>query len=121
VARNFAARSGARAREQIGCDLPVDVIPALPTFGGGFIRVDLAPRIEGEAICDVGIDEVPELNGVSYPSDVVGEGPVSARLARIASPGTGVAFSLEVRDVGSESGWTIEELDCKYDAILNYF
>jgi len=32
-----------------------------------------------------------------------------------------VAFSLEVRDVGSESGWTIEELDCKYDAILNYF
>lgn len=104
------------------CDLPSAPRPwTLDREAVGHVNVDLTPvDVEGEEMCDTDSNEVPRLIGRLVASDTPGDGLVAGRVQRIVSPGRGVAFSLEVRDAGSEAAWQVDGIGVKYDAIVDY-
>lgn len=119
---NAAASTAPRDIGRETCELPEVDQPILPNDGNGIVRVDLTPYVcEEVAYCDRDSRGVTYDNGFVVCEDpVVGTGVEAGRVKRIASPGRGVAFSLRVTDVGSLAPWTIEELDCKYSAVVEY-
>lgn len=109
-----------RRRER--CDLPSSAFnPSLVLDPSSTVEIDLTPfDLEGEEICDTDSRGESHLLGRMLPTEVAGEGILAGRLQRVVSPGRGVAFSVEVRDAGSEAAWEIDGLGVKYDAIVDY-
>lgn len=124
VKLKVSATTGPRLRSPEGCELPRQDQPTLPNRGTGYVDVDLTPYdCESDTsipICDQNSRGGNFDNGVVYCGDEIGEGKAQARVARIAGPGRGVTFSVEVRDNGSEAAWEVDELDAKYAAIVEY-
>jgi hypothetical protein len=87
----------------------------------GTVNIDLTPLDEdGDEMCDTDSSEISQDLGRVRPSVTAGEGTVAGRVQRIVSPGRGVAFSLEVRDAGSEAAWEVDGMGVKYDAIVDF-
>jgi len=115
------ATTGPKPRSTPSCEQPGYLQPLIPGGQTGLIDLDLTPYEcdppESVLLCDTDSKGETYQNGPVFCGDVVGVGPVAARAVRVATPGRGVSFSIEVHDVGSEAAWTVEELDVKYAAI----
>lgn len=117
---------GANIRNE-GCELPTNEQPTVGRAGRGVVDLDLSPAEAacfdpcitlGVPVCDTDSTGVVEDNGVVFCGDMFAQTDLAARVARIASPGRGVSFSMEVRDLDSTAPWTIDEVDVKYSAIV---
>lgn len=118
---NVAASVDPNPRGEKTCELPDMGQPSILNDGGGAIRVDLTPYdcVDG-AVCDTDSSGIKYDNGVAFCSDDVGTGVERSRVKRIACPGIGVNFTVELRDVGSDAAWQIDELDIRYSALNEY-
>ena len=123
VKLSVSAESGLDAIPLASCNLPDVSRPRLPHNGQGYVDVDLATYDCSTSARIVDTDSWGDVedNGLTMCETPVATNEVSgARVVRIAYPGRGVVFAVEVRDNGSEAAWSIEELDVKYQTILEY-